>query len=252
MSRALLALILLVGTSGCLGSLAGGPTLDDVSMPPGVNESGTNASALASAHKEALHNHNFTIRIDIEQHGGSGEYNGTVIGKVGAKRDRILVSSISRIQNEEEYAYLTAEKEYNKRVENGKTTFDVGPRITRNVSISPISYTYAREVRRQASFANYTPSRAREINGTTVIVLEAGLEDIDPNSNVNASSFSGVMHVDERGVVQFLKIEFVGESEDGKQTEFTFTLRVFDIDNTTVTEPDWVEHARENASADSN
>lgn len=252
--RALQLVVLgcLVALAGCTGALSGGdggagdPTLDDVTYPPGVSQNGTNVSALGDAHAEALNGSSFTLGLELTQNGSTGNQSLAMRAAVGADHDRVSanVSGVGR----EMATYLTEEKRYVRVTSDGETTYRAVERTPDATKLVPSSYSGATYLGQYAgsAHANFTPTGVRVVNGTTLVVLESDGSNVSaPDANV--SHYEATMLVDERGVVHRFEVT-VRSERDGESLDVSMVMTVSDVNETTVTEPSWLDEAKNQTS----
>lgn len=234
--------------AGCVGSLPGGtsgPTLDDVTYPPGVTDDGVNGTMLVDAHTDALENRSFTTRTHLDERKGDESDSATMTALIGPDRDRIAATVAST--DGERSAYLTEDTEYIRIVKDGQTTYRVTSRTPEALSLAPVSYANERYLTQILEMANFTPSEARLLNGTTVVVLTANTSDVEGMDGLDVTSFEGTLLVDEEGVIRSANVKIAGESTDGTTIEREFSMTLTDVGDTTVSEPDWIEDAEDEA-----
>lgn len=240
-----LVLLCLVATAGCLGYLrpdSAEPTLDDVTFPPGVSESGTNVTALAAGHTATLENRSFTYRVEMEEPNESG----TMEARIDAGRNRLLVHT--NTSDGRRAVYLTEESEYEKRVSDGETAYEVRDRTPAWLSMVPISYTGASIVEQFAGPVNYTATGVETVDGTALLVLTANESDLESGSDsVELRSYDGRILVDEAGRIHSFAVDFEAEYADGTTSALSIEMTISDVGSTAVPEPDWLDEARRSA-----
>ena len=241
----LLAVICLVALAGCSGALSGdnGPaTLDDVTYPAGVTENGTNVSALADAHAEALNGSSFTLGLELAQNGSTANHSAAMHAAVGPDRGQVHVNLTGT--NRRMATYLTEEKRYVRTTSNGEPAYRVVERAPEGAKLVPSSYSGAAYLDRYAAAtrANFTPTGVRVVEGTPLIVLESDGSNVSA-VGANVTDYGATILVDERGVVHSFEMSARTES-DGQYSEISFSMALSNVNATTVTEPAWLDEAR--------
>lgn len=232
----------LLALAGCVGSLPGtGPTLDDVEYPNGVSDGGVNATALVDAHEAGLENRSFTLEMTLTGASENESQSYAVRNAVSADRSRMLAHTNTSTGTTD--VYFTADRVYQRSVLDGRTSYDVRERTSRAPQAAPGPLTGVRFLRQYLSTANFTPTGVTVDDGTTLIVLTADTASLVNNSMTNVTRFDARVLVDERGVVHRATLDYAAVSADGETISGSTTLRVTDIGETTVTEPDWLDEA---------
>lgn len=238
----------LVALAGCSGALTGGdattadPTLEDVSYPDGISENGTNVSALADAHADALNGSNFTLTIDTTRNGSAGNRSVHATAAVGSDRDDVRMNVSTGDQRIA--TYLSAEKRYTRTVVNGNATYRASNRTSESTKLVASSFsggTYIDQFAGRAG-ANFTPTGVREVNGTNLVVLRADGSNVSV-SGMEIAEYNATIFVDERGVVHRFRVSVRGARGDAS-VRISLSMRVAGIGETTVAEPPWLDEAR--------
>lgn len=242
----LVAVGCLVALAGCAGTLPGGtdgPTADDVAYPDGVTENGTNVSALADAHAEALNGSSFSIALETSQNSSAGNQSAALSADVGPDREAVRANLSGADQRTEIYA--TEAKHYQQRTVGDRTAYRVTNRTSEGAQVVPASLSGAVYLQQYAAAtgANLTPDGAREVDGTTLLVLRADGGDVSIPGAVNATSYDATALVDERGVVHSFEVTLDTE-QSGAPASFSIAMNVSDVGETTVAEPSWLDEAR--------
>lgn len=239
----LLAICSLVALAGCTGGLPGGdePTLDDVSYPDGVSENGTNVSALSTAHGEALANESFGLTVDASVNASAINQSIRIDAAVGADRDNVRADTNAGGQRTS--IYLTPETRYSRTETDDGATYDARDRAHASMQFVPASYSGANYLDQFAGMANATPTDVREVNGTTLIVLEADGSTATDNESANLVDYDATLLVDEQGVVHSMTVELAAAS-GGQRSTTRFSMEIYDVGETTVEEPSWLDEAR--------
>lgn len=240
----LLAVCCLVALAGCTGALSGGgdgPTLDDVSYPPGVSENGTNVSALADAHSAALENRSFALSANSTVNAPTANESVRLDASVGRDRENVLVNAT--LTNQQVSMYLTAEKRYTRISADGEVSYQANRRTSDAVKLVPSSFTGAGYLDRFGGIANFTPTGVREVDGTTLVVLRADGSNATASEQANVTDYNATLLVDEQGVVRSMTVEATS-TLDGRQSTTAFSLEISNVGETTVAEPAWLDEAR--------
>lgn len=247
----LFAVCCLVALAGCSGALsgvdgAGDPTLEDVSYPAGVSENGTNVSALADAHSTALENESFTF--EFESATNSSVVNQTYRIDAAVGPDRETVRANASVRNQTTAVYLTDGRHFARIGTGANATYQSGERTPRVASLFALSSSGGRLVEQFAGSANFTPTDAREVNGTTLLVLRADGSNVTAAEQANVTEYNATVLVTERGVVHSITVEQTAV-QDGREFRTNASLRFTAIGATTVAEPSWLDEVR-NQTAD--
>lgn len=250
----LFAIVALVVLAGCSGGLSGGdatatddgPTLDDVSYPPGVSENGTNVSALAEAHAGVLENESFALTADSVMNSSMTNQSVRLEAAVNEDRDSVLVDGSMRGQQVS--MYLTAEKRYTRIGTGNGSTYRTTDRTSDAVKLVPSSFTGTNYLGQFAGVGDFTPTDAREANGTTVVALEADGSNATEAATANLTDYEATMLVDERGVVRSMTVDATSTTR-GRQYSTSFSMKIESVGATTVSEPAWLDEARNSTSS---
>lgn len=240
----LLAVACLVALAGCTGALSGGgdgPTLDDVSYPPGVSENGTNVSALADAHSTALENRSFTLSANSTVNSSVTNQSVRLDARVGQNRDDVLVNA--SMMGQQMTTYLTAAKRYARVVVDGEVSYQATERTPDAVRLVSSSFTGERYLTQFGGVGNFTPTDARDVNGTTLVVLRADGSNVTASEQANVTDYDATLLVDEEGVVRSLTVEATS-TRDGLQYRTEFSMEISNVGETAVAEPAWLDEAR--------
>jgi hypothetical protein len=241
----LLAVGCLVALAGCSGALSGATgddaTLEDVSYPDGVSENGTNVSALAAGHTAALENSSFTLSIESTQNTSMGNQSVRMAAAMTADRDRLHANITSASRDISVYA--TEEKQFRRVVADGESSYRVTERTPEAMQFVPPSYSGARYVEQFGSMANFTPTEVREVDGTTLVALEANESDVDVSGDVNVTDYDATILVDERGAIHRISVE-AETTQNDQSARIAFSMEISDVGETSVEEPNWLDEAR--------
>ena len=243
----LIAIGCLVALAGCTGSLPGGadgadgPTEDDLTYPDGVSENGTNVSALADGHAEALNESSFSLAVDSTQNTSMGNQSLEVIAAVSADRENVRANVTGGGQRTT--LYLTESQRYTRMATGNDTVYDVSERQSSGMQLVPSSYSGAAYLEQFAvqTGANFTPSGVSEVDGTPVVVLRADGGNISEETPL--TSYDATILVDEDGVVRSFDVTAEAE-QDGETSTVSFSMNVTDVNDTSVEEPSWLDEAR--------
>lgn len=241
----LLAVGCLVALAGCSGALSGATgddaTLEDVSYPDGVSENGTNVSALAAGHTAALENSSFTLSFESTQNSSMGNQSVRMDTAMTADRDQIRANLSSGERDIS--VYLTEDEQFRRVVADGDPSYRVSERTPEAMQFVPPSYSGARYVEQFGSMANFTPTEAREVDGTTFVVLEADESDVDAPEDVNVTDYDATILVDEQGAIHRISVE-AETTQNDQSARIAFSMEISDVGETSVEEPNWLDEAR--------
>jgi hypothetical protein len=251
MQRSALQLITvscLVALAGCSGALSGvggdgEPTLEDASYPDGVSENGTDLATLSNAHNEALNGSSFALSLDVSQNGSVANRSIAVDAAVGPDRDTVRVDISGA--NQSMATYTTAEKRYLRITAGNRTNYRASERTADRTKLLPSSYSGAEYLDRFGGQveANFTPTKVREVNGTTLIVLRANGSDVSDPEATNLTDYDATLLVDERGVIHRFEAS-VQTEQNGESIRNSLTMTISGVNETTVEEPPWLDEAR--------
>ena len=221
--------------------LEGTPTLADVTMPPGVDESGVHdPDALLSAHAAALEDESTTVGIDFHLTiDGEGD-RVALEGKTVPEGDRGWMHVDLR-EGVGEY-YTEGDTTYEKVTADGTTRYST----TDEVSAIPDQPRFGADNRIEDAIAagNWTATGVTDHDETTLIHFEAVEIEIpvvdDPDATVEAY---GQLLIDEYGVVHHAEI-YTEVEADGETVAYGIEVTVSEAGTTTVEEPDWTELAQ--------
>lgn len=244
-------LVALAGCSGALSGAGGEQTLDDVSYPDGVSENGTNVSALADAHSTALENESFTLDVQTGVNSSSMNQSVSIDAQVGPNRDAI--SANTSTSGQQMSLYLTDEKRYERAQVEGETQYRVTNRTPNAMQLVQSSFEGQSYLDQFAGMGNFTPTEVRDVNGTTLIVLEADgsdatAEQAGETEQPNLTDYDATILVDERGVVHSMTVEATSR-QDGQAFDTEFSMELSDVGETTVAEPSWLDDAENQTSS---
>lgn len=242
----LFAVSCLVALAGCSGALSGGdagPTLEDASYPAGVSDNGTDLAALSDAHAEALNGSSFALSLDVSQNSSASNRSMAVDAAVGPDRDEVRVNVSGA--NQSMATYATSETRYLQVTAGDRTNYRATERSDSALRLLPSSYSGVEYLGRfggQAG-ANFTPTGVREVDGTTLIVLEANGSDASAPEGANLTDYDATVLVDEQGVVH--RFEASARTEQGGNwVRSSVTMTISGVNETTVSEPAWLDEAR--------
>lgn len=248
LSIQLFAISCLVVLAGCTGGLTGGgdgPTPEDVTYPEGISENTTNVSELAEGHSAALENRSFTLDIDYALNQSGTNQTIQTHAVVGEDRDNIRIDSTGADQQQS--LYLTPEKRYTRATVDGEHEYQATDRTPDAIKTLPSSYSGASYIDQFGSVANFTPTGVREVDGTTLVVLEADGSNATTDESASLTDYNATILVDEQGLIHSMTIH--GTSDGGDQrTELRFSMNISDVNETTVEEPSWLDEARNETS----
>ncbi|WP_135823398.1 DUF7537 family lipoprotein [Halorussus ruber] len=260
----LVAVCCLVALAGCSGALTGGgnttnptsaanatnatdagsgPTLDDVSNPPGVSANGTDLAELSSAHAAALNGSSFTLAFDVSQNSSASNRSMGATAAVGPDRRNVHVTVSGANQSMETYA--TAEKRYLRVATGDRVDYRAANRTNDKPKLLSSTYTGTTYLDRFAGqvSANFTPTGVRQVDGETLVVLRANGSDVSAPGETNVTDYNATILVDEQGVVH--RFEASARTERGdKWVRNAATMTISDVNETTVGEPAWLDEAR--------
>jgi hypothetical protein len=251
----LVAVSCLVVLAGCSGALPGGtdePTTDaaaaETNYPDAVSENGTNVSALADGHAEALNGSSFSLSLATAQNASAGERSAELSAAVGPDRERVRANVSGAGQRTEIYA--TAEKRYQRLTTGNETAYRVTNRTSAGSQVVPSSLSGAVYLRQYAAAtnANLTPEGVREIDGTTVVVLRADGTNVSVPGGTNVTGYDATALVDERGIVHSFEVS-VDTAQGDSSATLSVSMNVSDVGETTVAEPAWLDEAKNSSSA---
>lgn len=242
----LVAVACLVALAGCSGALSGAgedaQTLDDVDYPEGVSEDGANVSALAESHEQRLQNRSFTLRVNSTVNTSAYNQSVSLDARVGPDRDAVHADSSA--MDQQMSVYLTEDTQYTRvTAGDGEPRYRVTDRTPAALQLFSGSFAGATFLDRFAGSANFTPTDVRTVDGATVVVLEADGSNVTETSQANVTGYEATLLVDERGVVRSVEVDVSG-NRDGEQFRTRFSMTVTDIGETTVSEPGWLDEAR--------
>ncbi|WP_132058169.1 DUF7537 family lipoprotein [Halorussus amylolyticus] len=242
----LLAVSALVVLAGCTGALPGGtdePTTDDMEYPDGVSETGTNLTALTQAHADALDESSFTLGVDSTQNTSMGNQSVAMTAAVSDDREQMRANVSAAGQQSE--MYLTENTQYTRISAGGQTQYDASERTSDGAQFVPQSYSGATYVDQFGgeTAANFTPTDVREIDGTTLIVLEADGSNVSAPEGASFADYNATMLVDEQGVIHSFEVSLESE-QNGASANVSFAMNVSDVNETTVEEPSWLDEAK--------
>ncbi|WP_128477058.1 DUF7537 family lipoprotein [Halorussus pelagicus] len=246
----LLVIGCLVALAGCSGALSGGDgaqTLGDVTYPAGVSDDGTNVTALADAHESQLQNESLSLAVDSTVNSPAGNQTVSLDAAVSADRDRIRANGSA--MGQQVSVYVTADQRFT-RISTGdaEPRYQVAERTPDSMQLIPESYTGRTYIAQFAGSGNFTPSGVRTVDGTTLIVLEADGSNATESQQVNITDYNATMLVDQQGVVHSVSVD-ISATRQGQQAQTRFSMNVSDVGETTVTEPSWLNEARNSSAA---
>lgn len=244
------ALVVLAGCSGPLGageSSTDGPTTQDVTYPDAVSENGTNVSALADAHAEALNGSGFTLSLGMAQNTSMGNQTAELSAAVGPDRENVSANVSAAGQRTD--IYLTESQRFQRQTANGETTYRVTDRSSEQLQLVPSAYSGAAYLEQYAGQpgANFTPDGVREVDGQTLIVLRADGSNVSSPGEANVTGYDATMLVDEDGLVHSFEVDLSTEQRN-VTADVELSMNVTDVGETTVEEPDWLDEARNQSS----
>lgn len=242
----LLAVGCLVALAGCSGALMGDDTDNAMTYPDGVSENGTNVSKVIENHNAALNGSSFELTLNTTQNTSMGNQSLALDAKVGPNRDRVLANVSGAGQDVS--SYQTAEQRYTKLTVNGETAYRAGNRTSQDQQFVEGSYSGATYVDKFAQDANFTPNGTTQFDGEKVVVLEADGSNVSSPQGANVTDYDATMLVDEQGVVR--KFDATVRTEaGGAYSRVSLTMTVSNVGETSVSEPNWLDEARNQSSS---
>lgn len=242
----LIAVSCLVALAGCSGALPGGAgeaTLEDASYPEGVSDNGTDLDALSNAHAEALNESSLTLTLDVTQNSSTANQSMSMNAAVGPDRDNVRINVSGADQTMA--TYTTAEKRYLRIATGDSTDYRAAERTNERLKLLPASYSGTSYLDRFGGQvqANFTPTDVREVDGTTLIVLQADGSNVSAPEGTNITDYNATILVDEQGVIH--QFEATAQTEqDDISARSSVTMTISDVNETTVTEPAWLDDAK--------
>lgn len=224
------------------------PSLSDLSFPAGVSQAGVeNRSALLDAHARALAGRSVTVDISFTLSVNGTGQDVDVSAAVAPGSDRGWLR-VDLADGSAEY-YTEAGTTYAKVTTESGTTYGT----TDAVSAVPETPRFGadRRIADALAAANWTADGVVVRDGTRLVRLVA--TDVTLPSGVdveggNATATStGTLLVDESGVVREIAVRTRVETAT-ETVVYGIEVRLSAIGGTTVTEPDWLGKAEENAS----
>ncbi|RRJ28061.1 DUF7537 family lipoprotein [Halocatena pleomorpha] len=247
-SRLVLAVVLVVGLTGCSGL---SPFGSGTAYPDGYNESGiTDPETAANQHSKALSEYdsytykmnvssskdvemNFTIRID--------EANKQSIADITANRKEQEVIRMEMYQeNNTTYEktqmpllgtiYNTSEESFSSFQENQTNTTDM------NGWFANASFEGAGTVTRNGeTLYRYNATDVDNPETYTDLTQSATIDSVE--------TFNATILVDKEGILRSLTFDITATSF-GKTQKMSSEIRITDIGSTAVNKPDWIETAK--------
>lgn len=252
------ALVLLAGCSSITGddpSQTPEPTLDTVTYPAGVNETGiTNSSELIQAHSEALANESVTFEWSMDS--SQSRENTDVVEqtlRIRMKDDRqtgrtqvVLNNSASTVT-----MYATENRTYVKQEIGTDTAYEVSD-STDSSRYSLANRDWDSMLQNTFRYATFEPTDVVVRNGTTLIKFE--MTGIDNSSELNRENSTvttdGTMLLDQQGVIHHTEIEITAENGERNSTiSYKSTADLRNVGSTAVEEPGWLDEAKSSSSS---
>ncbi|MFC7044226.1 hypothetical protein ACFQH6_01325 [Halobacteriaceae archaeon GCM10025711] len=215
-------------------------------MPPGVSDDGTNATALAAAHQDALAGQSYTVSLDTDLDSAAGNRTLHFEAQTNAAGDRVVLSqrSAGGGQSMSLDVFAANGTAAVRQTAGNRSTVSTGLEQSQTPANRLRSGAGA-DVHRLVAIANFTPTGVRTVDGEPLVVLEADGDDVAGTfAESNVSSFNGTVLVDEQGLVHSLSIDVRG-SQGSALDSASFSLSYSDVGETTVKRPSWVEQAEE-------
>jgi len=244
-------LVLLAGCSGALPGGADEPTTDaaavEMSYPDAVSENGTDVSALADGHAEALNGSSFSLSLATAQNASAGERSAELSAAVGSDRERVRANVSGAGQQTEIYA--TDEKRYQRLTAGNETAYRVTNRTSDGTQVVPSSLSGAVYLEQYAGAtnANLTPDGVREVDGTPLVVLRADGSNVSIPGGANVTGYDATALVDEQGIVHSFEVS-VDTAQGDSSATLSVSMNVSDVGETTVAEPSWLDEAKNSTS----
>lgn len=250
-------LVLLAGCSSITGddpAQTPKPTLDTVTYPAGVNETGIiNSSKLIRAHSEALANESVTFELSTNSSQSGSTANTqrhlelNMEDDPDADRTRVVLNNSGATVA----MYATDERTYVKQKIGTNTAYKVS-NSTDSSRYSLANRDWASMLQGTFSYASFEPHDVVVRNGTTLIKLK--LTGIDPSSELNQENASvttdGTVLVDQQGVIHHSEIEIVVENEERNSTiSYRSTADLRNVGSTNVEEPAWLDEAESSSGS---
>ena len=253
---ALTALLLLAGCTG--GTPLGGSgsadghavSLASVQYPAGVTNESVDAKTVSQGHEAALANRSLTFHLQLNQTVGGNSRSGIIVEKTTGDGSpmwtRARMPGASGIPVER-VVYQRGDKRFERTTVNGNTSYRVTTRPP-SFGIGAPSPSGSRLVNQTLSIAQFTPTRAESVNGTTLVVLTASKSDVSDAVNGNVSRFDASMTIDQEGVVHSFQYN-VTMNQGGQRMSVSESARLTNIGSTTVPRPNWLDEANASSSS---
>lgn len=258
-------LVLLAGCSSITGTDPGQttaqtttaePTLNDVTYPSGVNESGiTNSSALVQAHSEALADKSVSYKWSTNT-----SFTGT------ESADSVQTDIEMRMKDNPDsnrtwlaldYSggsvalYTTDERSYAKQVAGGETSYEVSE-SSDSFRYSTANRGWSNMLEGTLSYASFKPTDVVVRDGKTLIKLEMteAVDRYQLNTENASMTYDGEMLIDEQGTVHHSEVEITIENDEAGYTyNYHSTTDIQNVGSTTVDEPEWLDEAKSTTGA---
>lgn len=274
MNRSVILTVLLglmVVLAGCNGGLTGDGTTttgDDLTQTPTpepqpYTQSGDelSASTLVTDHEAAIRaaetfTNRLTISIDTEN--GSLVLNTTtrvdLARNVGLENNRLLFEEFIL----DSTVYTTGTSSFARdSFESNDTEFteySKGSEPYDSNDPEPVNATESMQldiIVDAVDGATWTQVGLEQYDGVSVTRYEAkGVDsfrdlrdDIDPAANNTITNAEAVLLIDQNGIVRFIEITFEVDGDDGAG-KLVYRSEITDIGSTTVSEPDWLDKAK--------
>lgn len=229
-----------------------------ITYPPGYSASGIeDPTRAASQYSSALSNYS--------SYSAQRNFTSIFQGEVNHINNTVRVD----VANERAYTYENISGDGNPIVEETYRTEDIiytrtlsslsdGPQYEAQSQPFTITYnTTTPALEQYLQSATYGPAEIINRNGETLIRYEA-TEIIKPStflvtgSNTSSvSSFNATLVVDQNGILRNYSYSVAFEGEDGNQVQKQSTLALTNLNETSVSEPAWIDEARANLSGQS-
>lgn len=225
------------GTDGIDGWVADPATASNATLPPGVSDAGVDLRALLEAHEAGLDGTNFTLRVDV-----AADRSTAVTEYVSADRSRLLIRA--EYGDRTTVEYVDGDTTYVRDRRGGETTYRTEPYDgDLDVAASP---TGSRLIYQYATLTTYDLVGTVERDGERLAVLQATTADLRESvrENTSVETFRSQVLVDGDGVVRAFALRLRGQSH-GQPVDFDVSVRVDDVGETRVSEPGWLDRAKE-------
>lgn len=204
----------------------------DPASVPGVRADGVDVTRLTAAHDAALNGTAYVLNASVRR----GDARQRIVVTTAGPRPTLIRSESPSRTRVEYYD----ERFYRRTIRDGTVTYRTGS------FVGDPAFSGASMIRQYMSMARYAPSGTTTPDGTPLVVLDAGREDLRRGAfgNATATSFSSRALVDADGVVRSFSFRATGRTADGRPFVVRVDLQVTGIGDTVVGAPDWLREAR--------